>query len=220
MILWHYDMNCYIFEAFLYIELNSCCLPTLPNVASYSIPNHPSRRYNAINNIWLDPMIAWNATKRVMQHDPRILWSLDSASVAWLTEGPYESYVKLLAWWRHEVQIFPCYWPFVRGNHLSPVNSQHKGQWRGALMFSLILTWTNGWVSNRDAGNLRRHCAHYGVTVMFISMDTEMMIHYIRNKIPYCPRLREFFLCGTLFENIWKADTFIFSLEKLLTFAW
>ena len=36
--------------------------------------------------------------------------------------------------WKH----FPRYWPFVRGIHRSPVNSPDKGQWRGALMFSLI----------------------------------------------------------------------------------
>ena len=36
--------------------------------------------------------------------------------------------------WKH----FPRYWPFLRWIHRSPVNSQHKGQWRGALMFSLI----------------------------------------------------------------------------------
>ena len=36
--------------------------------------------------------------------------------------------------WKH----FPRYWPFVRGIHRSPVNSPHKGQWRGALMLSLI----------------------------------------------------------------------------------
>ena len=46
---------------------------------------------------------------------------------------------------------FPRRWPFVRGIHRSPVNSPHKGQWRGALMFSLICTWTNSWVNNRDA---------------------------------------------------------------------
>ena len=28
----------------------------------------------------------------------------------------------------------------------SPVNSPHKGQWRGALMFSLVCVWINGWV--------------------------------------------------------------------------
>ena len=33
---------------------------------------------------------------------------------------------------------------------------------------SLICAWTNGWVNNRDAGDLRRHHAHYDVTVMWI----------------------------------------------------
>ena len=51
--------------------------------------------------------------------------------------------------WKH----FPRYWTFVRGIHRSPVNSLHKGQWRGALMFSLICVWINGW-------------AHYDITVM------------------------------------------------------
>ena len=64
--------------------------------------------------------------------------------------------------WKH----FPRYWPFVRGIHQSPVNSPHKGQWRGALMFSLILVWINDWGNNREAGDLRRHRAHYDVIVM------------------------------------------------------
>ena len=63
--------------------------------------------------------------------------------------------------WKH----FPRYWPSVRGIHRSPVNSPHKGQWRGALMFSLIC-WINDWVNNVEAGDLRRHRAHYDVTVM------------------------------------------------------
>ena len=41
-----------------------------------------------------------------------------------------------------------------------------RGQWRGTLMFSLIYAPINGWVNNRDAGNLRRHRAHYDVIVM------------------------------------------------------
>ena len=64
--------------------------------------------------------------------------------------------------WKH----FPRYWPFVRGIHRSPVNSPHKGQWRGALMFSLIYVWINGWINNREAGDLRRHRAHFDVIVM------------------------------------------------------
>ena len=61
---------------------------------------------------------------------------------------------------------FPRYWSFVRGIHRSPVNSSHKGQWRGALMFSVICAWTNGCVNNRDAGDLRCHQTHYDVTLM------------------------------------------------------
>ena len=33
-------------------------------------------------------------------------------------------------------------------------------------MFTLIRVWINGCVNNRKAGDLRRYCAHYGVTVM------------------------------------------------------
>ena len=58
------------------------------------------------------------------------------------------------------------YWPFVRGIHRSPVNSPHKGQLRGTLMFSLICTQINGWVNNGEAGDLRHYRAHYDVTVM------------------------------------------------------
>ena len=63
---------------------------------------------------------------------------------------------------------FPRYWPFVRGIHRSPVNSPYKGQWRDALMFSLICVWINIWTNNREAGDLRRHCAPYDVIVMKI----------------------------------------------------
>ena len=33
-------------------------------------------------------------------------------------------------------------------------------------MFSLICAWTNWWANNRDAGDFRRHRAHYDTTVM------------------------------------------------------
>ena len=74
----------------------------------------------------------------------------------------------------------PRYWPSVRGIHRSPVNSPHKGQWRGALMFSLIWTWINGWVNNGEAGDFRCHRAHYDVTVM---SDTPVFYIAYFNKI-------------------------------------
>ena len=61
---------------------------------------------------------------------------------------------------------FPRYWPFVRGIYRSPVNSPHRGQLNGALMFYLICAGINDWVNNHEAGDLRRHCAHYDVNVM------------------------------------------------------
>ena len=64
--------------------------------------------------------------------------------------------------WKH----FPRYWLVVRGIHRSPVNSPHKGQWRGALMFSLISAWIDGWVNNREADDLRRHRAHCDVIIV------------------------------------------------------
>ena len=44
--------------------------------------------------------------------------------------------------------------------------SPHKGQWREALMYSLICAWINDWVNNREAGDLRRYGVHYDVIVM------------------------------------------------------
>ena len=61
---------------------------------------------------------------------------------------------------------FPRYGPFVRGIHRSPVNSPHKGQWHGALVFSFICAWINASVNHREAGDLRRHRAIHDVIVM------------------------------------------------------
>ena len=71
-----------------------------------------------------------------------------------------------VSWWRHQMETFSRNWPFVRGIHRSPVNSPHKGQWRGALIYSLICVWIKGWENNREAGDLRRYRAHYDVIVI------------------------------------------------------
>ena len=65
------------------------------------------------------------------------------------------------AWWRHQMETFTALLASVRGIHRSPVNSPHKGQWRGALTCSLICAWTNGRVNNRDAAIC--NCWGFGV---------------------------------------------------------
>ena len=77
--------------------------------------------------------------------------------------------------WEH----FSRYWPFVQWIHRSSVNSPHKGQWRVALIFSLICAGRNGWVDNWDAGDLRRHLAHFDVTVIVSSpMHIKRVLSY------------------------------------------
>ena len=81
--------------------------------------------------------------------------------------------------WKH----FPRNWPFVREIHRSPVNFPHKGQWRGALMFSLIYAWINDWVNNREAGDLRRQHGHYDVIVMRCNQITLLTFRHFHQSI-------------------------------------
>ena len=64
------------------------------------------------------------------------------------------------------METFSALLALCAGNSPVPVTSPHLGQWRGALMFSLLCVWINDWVNNREAGDLRRHRGHYDVIVM------------------------------------------------------
>ena len=59
------------------------------------------------------------------------------------------------------------FWNRPTGLLCGPANSSHKGQSRGAFMFSLICAQIKGWVNNREAGDWRRHRAHHDVIVMY-----------------------------------------------------
>ena len=93
---------------------------------------------------------------------------IPTANTSWHCEIIVYNMFKRKQYWHDDVikwKHFPRYWPFVRGIHRSPVNSLHKGPWRVALKFSLICVWINGWVNDREAGDLTRYPAHYDVTV-------------------------------------------------------
>ena len=103
------------------------------------------------------------------------------------------------SWWRHQMETLSALLAICAGNSPVPVNSPHKGQWRGALMFSLTCAWINDCVNNRKAGDLRRNRAHYGVIVMCVWVlffacqfsNTFLCIEAI--KMLYCIVLH----CGT-----------------------
>ena len=68
----------------------------------------------------------------------------------------------------------------LRGVHRSVLNSPRKGQWGGALMFSFISAWTNGWVNSRDAEDLRRRRAHYDDIFMpGATRISQRMLHFL-----------------------------------------
>ena len=79
-----------------------------------------------------------------------------------------------------------------------------KGQWRGALMFSLICVWINGWVNNREAGDLRGYRAHYDITVM-----ADVWLHHYMASLETTSRMQQ---CFNILINIYH--------EFILLFYW
>ena len=109
-------------------------------------------------------------------------WPVDSTSQGIYSHGidlihsEYSRFIVRMVhspWWRHQMETFSVLLALLCGEFTghqwiprSPVNSPNKGQWRGALKFSLICVWINGWVNNHEAGDLRRHRTHHSVIVM------------------------------------------------------
>ena len=110
----------------------------------------PGLGYNNVSNYWWNMKVSCCSLLTVLS---RLLCSQTS----WV----FLYHDDVIKW-----KLFPRYWPFVRGIHRLPVTSPHRGQWRGALMFSFIFAWTNGWVNNREAGDLGHHRAYHDLIVM------------------------------------------------------
>ena len=107
---------------------------------------------------WYDFDVTWTSRRLKSPVTRLLVGQRFQINHTWDIKVPHDDVIK----WKH----FPRYWPFVRGIHRSPVNFPHKGRWRRALMFSLICARINGWVNNREAGDLRRHRAHCNVIVI------------------------------------------------------
>ena len=81
------------------------------------------------------------------------------------------------------METFSALLAICAGNSPDPGEFPHKGQWREALMFSLICVWINGWVNNRKAGNLRGYRIHYDVIVMLFRDDDRMIANDIVKRV-------------------------------------
>ena len=71
------------------------------------------------------------------------------------------------SWWRHQMEICSALLALYAGNSSVTVEFLSQRPVTRSLMFSLICSWTNGWVNNPVAGDLRHRRAHYDVTVMW-----------------------------------------------------
>ena len=71
-----------------------------------------------------------------------------------------------ITWWRHQMETFSALLAICAEN--SPVPGEFPAQRPVTRSFDVFfdLRLNNGWVNNREAGDLRRYLAHYDVSVM------------------------------------------------------
>ena len=127
------------------------------------------------NRFWAGTILHWAAYiwhwRRVLDGgDTRTCLCALAAGWYCSSAGNHHEVEVLSAWWSMMTSsngnLFRVAGPFHRSPVDLPVDSLHKGQWRGALMYSVICAWTNAWANNRDAGDLRWYRAHNDVTLM------------------------------------------------------
>ena len=82
-------------------------------------------------------------------------------------------------WWRHQMEIFSALLAILCGELIGTGEFPAQRPMTRSFMFSLICACINGWVKNREAGDLRRHRAHYDVIVML--SDTYILCGYTVN---------------------------------------
>ena len=120
-------------------------------------------------------------------------------------------------WWRHQMKTFSASLPLCG-------DIPHKGQWRGALKSSLICAPINGWVNNREAGDLKRHHAHYDVILMILqvlhtSVFVDLLITFVlRYTQPTFDHVWTYYVYLTLFVWHLYYPRFVLFILHLLLF--
>ena len=94
--------------------------------------------------------------------------------------------------WKH----FPCYWPFVQGIHRSTVNSPHKGQWRRALIFSLICT-----LNKQSWGWWFETLSHPHYDIIVMTQASLIYTAMLSNMLAWNVHLQSIELCFLIVES-------------------
>ena len=142
-------------------------------------------------HVWcIDSSYFWSYTHEAIKCFPPVMLTICAYE--------YDDVIK----WTH----FPRHWPFVMGIHRSPVESPHKGNWRRALVFSLICARTNGWANNRDAGDLGRHVAYYDVTEMKVCTVAQNKTTTKQSKV--CRFMKMFWDINCFITNCWYSFSY------------
>ena len=161
-----------VYKVNVFCKIHEIWVKTFEDIAPRTVPD---RQTDRLTWVFIELLAAakmhkaWMTCEALYRHYTKNSWS-DCTIHIWD--------IGMIIKWKH----FPRYWPFVRGIHRSPVNSPHEGQWRGALMFSLICARINSWVNNGEAGDLRRHRAHYDVTVM-VQQIVQVQDHLMHERM-------------------------------------
>ena len=99
------------------------------------------------------------------------VWAEPSSLIDWVYKQEWSLHMQAVSvtispWWRHQMETFSALMALCAGN--SPVTGEFPAQRPVTRSFDVfsIWDWMNGWVNNREAGDLRPHRAHYDVTVM------------------------------------------------------
>ena len=111
------------------------------------------------------------------------------------------------AWWRHLMETFSALLALWAWNSL--VTDEFPSQRPVTQNFDIFfdLSLNKGWVNNRDAGDLRRHWAHYDVTVIRLCF---ILLWSLMSLIIIC--LLIFFKIVSLFRCQWK---YYISLDEI-----
>ena len=147
--------------------------------------------YGSSGLVWIqfhDGIMAWTQIFRISGS-----WWWEFSSHQWFPSP----------WWRHQIETFSALLALCAGNSLTghrwiPLT---KASDADLWCFLWSAPWINGWVNNREAGDLRRHCAHYDVIVMRRIINTQLWCFYAvsalaqSSLLPFVLQLKMYITC-------------------------